>query len=264
MAAVERVTPEKLAPQEPSGGLCSNCSCEDALDFEIAMAFQPIVDVERREIFSHEALVRGINGEGAGEVFSKVNQDNLYSFDQACRVTAIREASKLDKDARISINFLPNAVYEPEACLKQTLRAARESGYPRDNITFEVTEHEKVNSTKIVEIFKTYQQRGFLTAIDDFGEGYAGLNLLAQFQPDILKLDMLLTRDIHKDKVKQAILRGIKMTADALDIMVVAEGVETKEEYFFLKFNGVRYMQGYYLCKPQFMRMAAPEDINWE
>lgn len=240
---------------------CQQCECEKALGFDIAMAFQPIVDTVSRSIFAHEALVRGPNGEGAGWVLEKVNDENRYSFDQTCRVTAIRVASSLDKNAKISINFLPNAVYEPAACLRETLKAAHQYDFPRENIIFEVTEHERIDSNKLVEIFSTYQQRGFLTAIDDFGEGFAGLNLLAQFQPNILKLDMLLIRDIHKDSVKQAILKGIVLTAGLLGIQVLAEGVETREEYRYLREHDVRYMQGYYFCRPQFMAMAKVEDV---
>ncbi|MDF2177169.1 EAL domain-containing protein [Aliiglaciecola sp. CAU 1673] len=240
---------------------CQQCECEKALGFEIAMAFQPIVDIQQRCIFAHEALVRGPNGEGAGTVLSKVNDENRYSFDQTCRVTAIRIASSLDRDAKISINFLPNAVYEPAACLRETLKAAHEYDFPRENIIFEVTEHERIDSKKLIEIFSTYQQRGFLTAIDDFGEGFAGLNLLAQFQPNILKLDMLLIRDIHKDSAKQAILKGIVLTSSLLGITVLAEGVETREEYLYLKDHDIRYMQGYYFCRPQFMALAKTEEV---
>ncbi|GAB3032602.1 EAL domain-containing protein [Bowmanella dokdonensis] len=239
---------------------CSQCQCDSALDFDIAMAFQPIIDVRTGEIFAHEALVRGPKGEGAWSILSRVTDDNRYSFDQTCRVTAIRIASELGCDTRLSINFLPNAVYEPEACLRETLKAAHQHRFPREKIIFEVTEHEKVDTAKIVEIFSTYHARGFLTAIDDFGEGYSGLNLLAQFQPDIIKLDMYLIRGIDSNPVKQAIFNGMALTASQLNILLLAEGVETKGEFEYLKQHGVRYMQGYYLCKPKFMALASIEE----
>ncbi|GGD67962.1 EAL domain-containing protein [Lacimicrobium alkaliphilum] len=240
---------------------CDSCDCDVPLDFSIAMAYQPIVDVVEESIFAHEALVRGENGEGAWEILSRVTDENRYSFDQTCRTTAIRFAAELGCKQRLSINFLPNAVYEPEACLQFTLKAAKKYDFPREKIIFEVTEHERVDSGKIVEIFRTYQTRGFLTAIDDFGEGFAGLNLLAQFQPDIIKLDMQLIRNIHQDKAKQAIIKGIVLTSELLDITVLAEGVETREEFNYLKAQGIRYMQGYFLAKPQFMQLATMEDV---
>ncbi|ALS98959.1 EAL domain-containing protein [Lacimicrobium alkaliphilum] len=240
---------------------CDSCDCDAPLEFSIAMAFQPIVDVENETIFAHEALVRGENGEGAWEILSRVNENNRYSFDQTCRTTAIRIASELGCQQRLSINFLPNAVYEPEACLQFTLKAAKKYNFPREKIIFEVTEHERVDSEKIVDIFRTYQNKGFLTAIDDFGEGFAGLNLLAQFQPDIIKLDMQLIRNIHNDKAKQAILKGILLTSELLEITVLGEGVETREEFDYLKDQGLRYMQGYFLARPQFMQLATIEDV---
>lgn len=240
---------------------CDSCDCDVSLEFAIAMAFQPIVDIQTETIFAHEALVRGEKGQGAWEILSRVTDKNRYSFDQTCRTTAIRIASELGCKQRLSINFLPNAVYEPEACLQFTLRAAKKYHFPREKIIFEVTEHERVDSEKIVDIFRTYQTKGFLTAIDDFGEGFAGLNLLAQFQPDIIKLDMQLIRNIHNNKAKQAILKGILLTAELLEITVLGEGIEAREEFDYLKAQGLRYMQGYFLARPQFMQLARKEDV---
>jgi len=78
------------------------------------MAFQPIVNVETREIFAHEALVRGPNNEPSADVFSHVNEGNRYRFDQSCRVKAVQLASELNLPCFLSINFTPNAVYQPE------------------------------------------------------------------------------------------------------------------------------------------------------
>ena len=93
--------------------------------------------------------------------------------------------------AKLSINFMPNAVYEPSRCLRTTLEAAHRTGFPIENIIFETTEDERVHDAEYLKkIFATYRKEGFKTAIDDFGAGYAGLNLLADYQPDIVKLDM--------------------------------------------------------------------------
>ncbi|WP_347574786.1 EAL domain-containing protein [Sphingomonas sp. Ant20] len=81
----------------------------------ITMAFQPIVDITTGSVFAYEALVRGTDGQSAGDVLSSVDPDMIYKFDQACRVKAIELAGRLfvsDGDAKLSINFMPNAVYE--------------------------------------------------------------------------------------------------------------------------------------------------------
>lgn len=240
--------------------VCNTCSCHRPLGFKVKMAFQPIVNITTKEVFAYEALVRGENGEGAGEVLARVNEQNIYTFDQTCRKAAIATAAKINLPTRLSINFMPNAIYEPETCLAVTLKAAAETGFPKENIIFEVTEHERIgDNSLLLDVFQTYRKHGFKTAIDDFGEGYAGLNLLADFQPDILKIDMKLIRNCHEDRAKKAILAGIKTIADELNISLVAEGIETPEEYRYLQGIGIELMQGYLFAKPAIEQ--APEPV---
>jgi|TARA_R100001369_G_scaffold71496_1_gene99391 EAL domain-containing protein (putative c-di-GMP-specific phosphodiesterase class I) len=225
------------------------------------MAFQPIVDISRKSVFAHEALVRGENGEGAGRILGQVTEDNKYTFDQTCRVKAIETASRIQLPGSLSINFMPNAIYEPETCLATTLSTARKTGFDRNKIIFEVTEQEQVVSQEfLVEVFEAYRKEGFRTAIDDFGAGYAGLNLLADFQPDILKIDMKLIRDINHNKVKQTLVRSIQQISEELGIQLIAEGIETEDEYKYLRDSGITLMQGYFFQKPM---LEAFQDINF-
>lgn len=247
--------------QEPRLLGCSECVNGAGLNFEFTMAFQPIVNTRTREVFAQEALVRGLNNESAGEIFKHVNQDNLYRFDQACRVKAIKLAAELKIDSYISINFMPNAVYRPELCIRATLNAAEEYGFPIDRIIFEITEGEEIEDhAHLRNIVEHYKQRGFLTAIDDFGAGYSGLNLLAEMQTNIIKLDMALIKNIDNDKVRQAIIRAILQVCDELEIRVIAEGVETREELITLQAFGIELFQGFYFARPSFESLA---DIHW-
>ncbi len=118
--------------------------CAQSLGFAFTMAFQPVVDLEAKRIHSYEALVRGVNGESAGTVLAQVNDSNRYAFDQACRVKAIQTAARFGLDRRLNINFMPNAVYHPEACLALTLATANDCGFPPELITFEFTEDEQI------------------------------------------------------------------------------------------------------------------------
>ena len=243
---------------------CGDCSSGERLPFIFNFAFQPIVDVETRQIFAHEALVRGPNGEPAASVLAQVNQANRYRFDQACRVQAIKTAAQLNMQTMLSINFMPNAIYRPEVCIRATLDAARTHGFPIDRIMFETFEGEQINDGKwLAEVFREYQRIGFLTAIDDFGAGFAGLTLLAEFQPDIIKLDMQLVRDIDQHPVKQAIARGVVQICKDLNIRIVVEGVETVGEYRFLKGLGIRLMQGFLFSQPLFEACGTAEMISW-
>ncbi|MCX7628012.1 MAG: EAL domain-containing protein [Methylophilaceae bacterium] len=215
------------------------------------MAFQPIVDVVNRRIFGYEALVRGKRGEGAGWVLGQVNDANRYRFDQSIRVKALDMAKKLGLQGMLSINFLPNAVYRPETCIRATLEAAKELEFPTSRIMFEVTEGEKVKDREhLRNIFIEYKKHQFTTAIDDFGAGYAGLSLLADWQPDIIKLDMELIRNVHADRVRRSLVFAILAACQELSIRVVAEGIEVREELLTLAAGGVELFQGYYFARP--------------
>lgn len=240
---------------------CSACRDGNGLGFPISMAFQPIVNLSTGTVFAHEALVRGPAGESAGSLLDQLNRDNLYPFDQACRITALEWAAKLQVPAMVSINFMPNAVYKPETCIRATLEAAERFNFPLDRIIFEVTEQEQVlDIDHLTNILRAYRKQGFMTAIDDFGAGYAGLNLLADFQPDLIKLDMHLIRDIDKDSVRQVLVEATLMMCRKLNIRVIAEGIETLGELHALRDMGVELFQGYLLAKPGFQSLP---EVNW-
>ncbi|MFS0850591.1 EAL domain-containing protein [Novosphingobium panipatense] len=234
---------------------CQGCRSTDH-EFSIAMAFQPIVDIETGLPFAYEALVRGAQGEGAAQVLAQVTPENRYAFDQKCRVAAIEgavEAGILATGARLSINFLPNAVYSPLACIQLTLKTASAVGFPTDRLIFEFTENEEMVDTEHVRgIVESYRRMGFSTALDDFGAGHAGLGLLAQFQPDFIKLDRELIRGIDASSQRRVIVAGMMDIARGLGVTVIAEGVETPGEFAALRALGVRHIQGYVLARPGF------------
>ncbi|HEY9078750.1 EAL domain-containing protein [Magnetovibrio sp.] len=238
---------------------CKNCLEQNPLGFDITMAYQPIVDVRNNSVFAYEALVRGADGAGAGQVLSRITPENRYSFDQTCRVKAIEISTRLGISCNLSINFLPNAVYRPETCIRATIEAADQFNLPVSKIMFEVTEAEPVNDpVHLLNIFDEYRERGFITAIDDFGSGYAGLNLLTKFKPQVLKLDMELCQGICTHSDKQIITQGAVNTARALGVEVIAEGVETLEDFATLRDLGIWYFQGYLFAKPEIEALPLP------
>ena len=230
-------------------GHCGRCDGE--LPFEFTMAFQPIVDVAQSRVVAYEALVRGPEGQSAGSILGQVDDALLYLFDQACRVRAIELASHLGMQAKLSINFLPNAVYEPNACIQATLEACQRVGWPTRQINFEITETECVTDRgHLRNIIDTYHTMGFTTALDDFGAGYANLDLLTELTPDTLKLDRQLVMNVDQDTRRQAMVRATASMARELDIQLVAEGVETVEEARWLYRLGITRQQGYYFARP--------------
>lgn len=237
---------------------CRQCVDTALLGFDFSFAFQPIVRASAREIVSYEALARGTRGEPFSEVFRQVNPENLYRFDQACRVKAIKKAAELNLQKTLNINFSPNAVYKPELCIRATLAAAQEYQFPLNQISFEVTETEEIiEKSHLVAIFREYRALGFTTAIDDFGSGHSGLNLLAEFQPDYIKIDRFLVDHVDQNSARQAIIEGLVLTCQRLGIGVLAEGVERKEEFVWLINHGIDLFQGYYFARPEFEKLPA-------
>lgn len=235
---------------------CDGCRTSSTPEVDFSMAFQPIYDVGAGRVWGYEALVRGVSGKGASAVLSRVSAEQRYRFDQDCRVKAIELASRLfppGEKLMLSINFMPNAVYEPAACLRATLNAARRYDFPQSSIMFEFTEDEEVRDPDhLRSIITEYRKQGFTTAIDDFGAGYAGLGLLVEFQPDLLKIDMKIIRGIDQNPAGQAVVGGILAIAEKLDITVLAEGVETEAEFSLLEAAGIRLFQGYWFAEPAF------------
>ncbi len=233
---------------------CDGCRNGHDLGFELRVAFQPIMDLTTGAPFAYEALIRGPEGQGAGWVLDQVNEANRYRFDQACRVAAIREAvaaGLLQTEARLSINFLPNAVYSPQACIRLTLHTAAECRMPSDRLIFEFTEQERLDTEHVRRIIETYRSLGFATALDDFGAGHAGLNLLANIQTDLIKLDMDLVRGIDRSAPRRRIVTAMAGLCRELGIGLIAEGIETEDELAVLRTLGIRYVQGYLIARPE-------------
>ncbi|WP_375449978.1 EAL domain-containing protein [uncultured Devosia sp.] len=244
---------------------CDGCRSGEPFPIDFTMAFQPIIDSASNSIWGYEALVRGRNGEGAGTVLAAVNDENRYRFDQACRVKAIELAGArmpAGSRAKLSINFMPNAVYEPAACIRASLAAAARSNFDPKRLMFEFTENERMGDTEHVKtIVDSYKKMGFTTALDDFGAGYAGLGLLAKFRPDVLKIDMELIRGIVASPARQAIVKAIVGIGRDLEITVLAEGVEEASELAILQRAGVHLFQGYLFARPQLETFVAAAQI---
>jgi EAL domain-containing protein (putative c-di-GMP-specific phosphodiesterase class I) len=186
-------------------------------------------------------------------VFEQVNEENRFAFDQRCRVRAVELAAQLGMQTRLSINFMPNAVYEPTRCLRTTIDAALRTNFPIGNIIFETIENERVQDHAFLKkIFETYRAEGFKTAIDDFGAGYANLGLLADFQPDFVKLDRDLMRNIDGDSARRAIVGTMSALGNLLGVCIIAEGIEQPAEAYVLRRLGISLMQGYLFAKPGF------------
>ncbi|SNT30882.1 EAL domain, c-di-GMP-specific phosphodiesterase class I (or its enzymatically inactive variant) [Granulicella rosea] len=225
----------------------------------VTMAFQPIVDVRGDRIVAYEALARGLQREPAQALLGGLSLEQLHLMDGDCRSAAIDWAGRLglmQTRADLCINFSPNSVLETAEGLSGLAELAAKARIPLDRIVLEITEMERIRDhEQLRALFEPYRTQGLRTAIDDFGAGYAGLSMLAAFQPDILKIDIELTRRIHERWPSQTIVKSILQVCRDLDIDVIAEGIEQEAEFDTLYTLGVRKFQGFYFGRPGFERL---------
>ncbi len=229
------------------------------IEYRASFAFQPIADISARNVFAYEALARGARGEPAGAVFGAIPPGEMHAFDHAARLKAVSMAAQLGLGCKLSLNVLPGSIESMPESLDKLVDHASLTGLAPEQLMLEITESEAVQRPKeFSQRLDRFRARGVRLAIDDFGAGYSGLNLLAYFQPDLIKLDMHLVRDIDQAGPRQAIARAVLQVCDDLGIEVIAEGVETMGEYDWFRRVGVRLFQGYLLGRPAHEALAEP------
>ena len=222
-------------------------------DVPIDIAYQPIFDLKTGQPLLFEALVRGANGETAASVLATVSDSLKPRFEQRVRLLAIEKAAALGlvaTGASLSINISPSAVIEAERCLGQTMALAARVGLANERIVFEFTENAKLDVQHARVIVANFTRHGFRTALDDFGDGYAGLVTLADVPTEFVKIDIALIRGIDTSRERQTIVAGLVAILTELGRTVVAEGIETRSELDVVRALGIGLVQGFYLGRP--------------
>ena len=223
---------------------------------EFQIFLQPIVDLKRASIFAYEALCRGLDGESYPELVGKIDPNLVSRFDERIMIRALRLAAALRLEsigAKISLNMGPTA----EVDLAHLLREAKRLEIKPSSIVIELTEGVRMDQAKLVRIVAAHRAAGVVVALDDFGGGYAGLNILATCVPDVLKIDSGLIRNIHSSPLKKTIVGAFAEVCRVLNVDIVAEGVETIAEVDALHCLGIYLMQGYFFARPQARQTAA-------
>ena len=224
--------------------------------FFLQLAYQPIVDILEQRTVAYEALVRGLHNEPASTVLRDTEDDAENLVEQRCGTLAVEIAATLGilaAGSDLYVNFSPTGATLESSTLTSSIEAAERAGLPLDRLIVEITEHEPFrNPDELRETLAPYRRRGLRAAIDDFGAGFAGLSTLAAFQPEIVKIDMALTRGIQHDEPKRIIVRSILTMCRDLGIEVIAEGIEEADQRDVLRDLGVRLMQGNFFSEPGF------------
>ncbi|CQR46370.1 putative membrane protein YjcC [Paraliobacillus sp. PM-2] len=222
---------------------------------QIHCHYQPILTADK-QIYGYELLAR-FNDSTGQTIYPDVIFDaarkrgRLYALDRLCRLTAVRHAANIPDNKKAFINFIPTSIYSPAFCLRSTTRLAEQLHLDTDRLVFEVVETDKVDDVNhLKDILHYYRNRGFNYALDDVGEGFSTINLLTDLKPNVMKLDMKYVQGVTKDRKKQQAAILFLEKANEIGSIPLAEGIETEEDFMWLKQRGYQLFQGYLFGKP--------------
>jgi len=219
------------------------------------IAFQPILTINTATTFAVEALLRNTKEAGFESIFALFDaayKDKcLYTFDIYLREKTLQKFITIKNYQNLRLFYnLDNRILNMKNFSKgNTLDLLKKYNVKKDTICFEISEHQET-SHDIDKILYHYRQEDFCIAIDDFGVGYSGLKLLYDTTPDVIKIDRFFLHNIHKNRKKNLMVRNITHLATLLGVKVVAEGIETKEEFLTAKEIGCNFAQGYLIERP--------------
>ncbi len=224
----------------------------------VKTVFQPIISLKDGNVLGHEALSR-ITGTSLIKdpemLFSIAGEySRLWDLELLCRTRAFESAYQLmipPYDKMLFINVNPNIMYDENFIMGFTKDFLMEFNIEPKNVIFEITERNViVDMGGFLSTISHYRNQNYKIAIDDAGAGYSGLNLISDINPNYIKLDMKLIRNVDKDNLKYALVKGMVELSRESQISLIAEGIETREELFTLIQLGVQYGQGYYIQRP--------------
>jgi EAL domain-containing protein (putative c-di-GMP-specific phosphodiesterase class I) len=216
------------------------------------MVFEPIMKLTSHEILGYEALARGVGNPALvapNELFAAAAEtDLLFELDCLCRRQALQQAKCLPQGAKLFLNLLPCAIYDP-AFEGDALRATLQDHQLRpSDVVFEISERESIGNFAIFrELCDRYSELGFQFAMDDVGAGYGTLQAVTELAPDYIKVDIAFVRAIESDPTRREVLVALNGIARRIGAQIIAEGIETSEQFETLKNLAVPYGQGYYL-----------------
>lgn len=221
--------------------------------------FQPIVALKNNSIYGYEALIRGPSDSPLHaplNLFDAATRTGqLAELELLCRQVSLAAYHRLGLPGKLFLNISPAYLIQPRFRGGQTLEHMHALGISADRVVIELTEHSPTHDYKLLrDAAAHYKSMGFEIAIDDLGAGYAGLRLWSELRPDYVKIDMHFVQGIHEDRCKRQFVHSIQEIALSLNCKVVAEGIETQDEYQAIYDLGLAFGQGYYFARPN----AAP------
>ncbi|MBM7867550.1 EAL domain-containing protein [Heliobacterium gestii] len=222
---------------------------------QFRVVYQPLLNLEKGELIGYEALCRGPAGSyfaSPSVLFPLAEKAGLlYPLERQIRRKAVAECGDFLQDQLLFLNISPSVVKDPEFAQGNTRRLIAEYGLRPHNIVFEITERTAIHDFgSFRRTLQHYRKQGFQVAVDDAGAGYSSLQAIAELQPDYIKIDMSLVRDIDASPIKQALMETFVTFGRKIGAKIVAEGIETEKELRFLSQIGVDIGQGYFIGRP--------------
>jgi EAL domain-containing protein (putative c-di-GMP-specific phosphodiesterase class I)/CheY-like chemotaxis protein len=219
-----------------------------ALDALFVVA-QPVVSVSERGVFAYEILARTREPSvpHAGAFFGAAEElGRVRDLDRAIRRKIAEIVPSLPEGSNLLINLHPESLADPDLLAEDSpLRPYA------TRIIYEITERSDLHSLENARAQVTQLRAlGYRVAVDDLGAGYAGLNSIALLQPEIVKIDMGLVRGVDSSPTQAALIASVIALCEKLNILVIAEGVETAAEYARLLELECDLLQGYYFARP--------------
>ncbi len=217
--------------------------------------YQPIVDMEEGSIMGYEALTRGpadTSLEVPEVLFAVSDRMRLSSeLDALCLRQAVRNARGFDLSKKLFLNSLSAGLEAGGFANGGLVEALQETALQPRNLVLEISERTAIADFEaFARELGRIRSRGILVAIDDVGTGYSSLQAISEVQPDFLKIDISLIKNIHQSLIKQELVRSLLRVGSGFGARVIAEGIEIEEEYRTLRSCGVRYGQGFYFARP--------------
>jgi diguanylate cyclase (GGDEF)-like protein len=215
-------------------------------DPKISFHYQPILRADTQKLFAYEALCRvehAVFRDPSTLFEAAIQSGNIWKLSRLARTSALRPLPRLGTEALMFVNLHPTELDDP-----MLLEAPPAHG----RVVFEITERAAMpDGARFLEMVEVLRSRGYRFAIDDLGAGYASLNSVAMLGPDFLKIDMSMTRDIHKSPRKAKLVKRIIDFANDEGIQAIAEGIEVAEEADTMRALGCHLLQGYLLGAPK-------------
>lgn len=217
--------------------------------------FQPIVSLAQKKIMGYEALIRGPSDSPLHSPFNLFDTADRFDLstklEYICREVTIRRYASLNIKEKLFINVSPSVLLQPDFKKGETLKLLDQFGIDPRFVVIELTEHQPTDDFQLMrEAVSHYRKMGFEIAIDDLGAGYSGLRLWSELQPEYVKIDMHFIQGIHNDPIKLNFVRSIQNIASSLNCNVIAEGIETEDEFKVVEQLGITHAQGYYFARP--------------